>query len=97
MAVPGSPKPTMPKQTLDAKGPKEASTPKESNTPREVRKEPEAARQEVKPIEIKKEADLNGVTGKSVEVLGDDKIRLTLERGGRGMWYGNFIFCNAVC
>ena len=85
MEVPPSPKPVAAKpvqpQLVESSGPKGSSTPKDSNTPRS------SMRQEAKdPVpNVNGAAETNGLNEKSVDSIQDNKVRVTLERGGRGM------------
>lgn len=98
MEVPSSPKEVAAKpiqpQLIESSGPKGSSTPKDSGTPRA------SVRQEAKePVpNVNGSAETNGHHEKSVDSIQDNKVRVTLERGGRGIKYCFvFLFVCFVC
>ena len=80
MQVP-SQKPTL-QQKVGDNDPIDTTTPKESSTPVTAKRSPRADEPQLQKPEPK--VEVNGYNEKSVEDLGDNKIRITLERGGRG-------------
>ena len=62
--------------------PIETTAPKESSTPVAAKRSPRADEPQLQKPEPK--VEVNGYNEKSVEMLGDNKMRITLERGGRG-------------
>ena len=76
-----SPRPPMPQQVADSI-PKDASTPKESNTPLAGKRAQRAPEQEPQKPDIK--VEMNGHSEVLVEDMGDNKFKVTLQRGGRG-------------
>ena len=81
MQVPSSPTSSVPQRIADSR-PQEASTPKDSNTPVPAKRSPRVSEQQLQKPETA--VEVNGHNDKTVEIIGDNKIRVTLERGGRG-------------